>query len=485
MAWVFRTAAAGIVLAGMGAGCGGDDGGPGGGGGDAGMTPDASMPDAPVGGDTGGTGGSDTGAASDDGALDSAVMPGMAVAVTVDVTADATWEAQNTYRLTKHIFVRAPAVLTIQPGTVIKGDLGSSLVITQGAKIMADGSAAKPIIFTSGKDAGMRRAADWGGVVILGRAPINASSGSQEIEGFASGTPGIVYGGTDPNDNSGVFRYVRIEFAGFELSPMKELNGLTLGGVGSATTVDYVQSHRGADDGVEVFGGTVNLKHIVISQADDDGLDWDFGWVGKVQYLIIQQNNAVGDSGMECDNHPTNLDVTPRSMPTIYNASLVGSSSTVKPQRGAVLRNGTAGRLNNFIITHFPITAVDVRTPASVAQTATVPRNLTVEGSIFFKNAAADVNFAVEAAGTSADNDAGFDEAAFFTTGTPSNRVVDPMLTDAQKQDGPSFLPMAGSPALTGAVATPAGDAFFDTATFVGAMGTVDWTATWTAYPQN
>lgn len=412
------------------------------------------------------------------------------VDVSAEITANTSWTADKCYVLRTHVFVRSPAVLTIAAGTKIFGGLGTSLVVTQGAKLMAIGTATNPIVFSSSKAPGMRRGGDWGGVVLLGRAPINPQGGTQFIEGFPATETRTVYGGTDPADSSGELRYVRIEFAGFELAPTKELNGLSCGGVGSGTVIDFVQVHMGSDDGIEMFGGTGNLKHIVISSPDDDGLDWDFGWTGKVQWLIIQQSPSLGDSGYEADNHPTDFDRTPRSMPTISNVTMVSNRSTTKNQPGMVIRRGAAARLSNHIVAFFSGLAADVRDTQMLAAggRAQVIADTYIRSSIFFNNAPNMDNFPAEAqTGTPpADNDGNlFDEAGVFgVNATSMNRVTDPMLTDARNLTAPNFKPMAGSPALTGA-AVPS-DSFFDqTATYVGAIGATDWTTGWTAYPAN
>ena len=221
---------------------------------------------------------------------------GQVIRVNDNITTSTTWEAKNTYVLPrlKQVFVEPGATLTIEPGTRIEGEQGSVLVITRGAKIMAQGTKDKPILLTSSQPVGMKAAGWWGGLVVLGAAPINTNKLSQPtsdeatFEAFTSAIPEGKFGGTDPNDNSGVIKYVRIEFAGFNFVADREFNNFTLCGVGAATTIDYVQLHGGSDDGVEIFGGTVNLKHIISSQNQDDGFDTDNGWNGKLHFLVIQ-----------------------------------------------------------------------------------------------------------------------------------------------------------------------------------------------------
>lgn len=409
--------------------------------------------------------------------------------VTADVTASATWSATNVYRLMNLVYVRAASgttTLTIEPGTIVVGEFGSALAVTRTGRLVADGAAATPvapIIFTSSKPYGDRRRGDWGGVVLLGSAVINTTNGgggSNNIEGI-SATAETSYGGNDDAHDCGTLRYVRIEYAGYVFGTNNELNGLTLGGCGSGTTLDYIQVHKGLDDGIEFFGGTASMKHVVISWPDDDGLDWDFGWRGKVQFLVVQQEPSAGDKGFEADNNGTNQDFTPRSDPTIYNAIVVGSGKAagVAPaQVGLSLKVGTAGHLYNTIVTRFSDGSVDVDNASTTAQVTA--GNLTLENSIVYGNSGTAASW-----GPDPDNDGIADNTLFDVAGK-NNRTVDPLL-GSYLLDAPSYVPLAGSPALTGG-ATPPSDGFFDaTATFVGAFEdeASDWTAGWTAYPNN
>jgi hypothetical protein len=433
--------------------CGGDDGQQ--------PTIDAAPePDAPVGQPDGGA-------------------PVTNVDVNANIEANTTWTADHTYTLKQHIFVIG-GTLTIEPGVKVMGDEGSSLVITTGGRIVADGTAAAPILFTSSKPEGQRSAGDWGGLVLLGTAPINVAGGTNNIEGYPDTIPGIEYGGNDDTHDCGVVRYVRIEFVGYQLTADNEINGLTLGACGSDTVVDWVQVHQGLDDGVEVFGGTVDLKHVLISQVQDDGLDWDFGWVGRGQFIVIQQS-GLSNQGIEADNNGAAVDATPRSNPLIYNMTLVGSDAPPggagQTQKGMHIRRGTAGRLWNVIVAHFADFPIDIDGAATVAQT---PDDLFLKNSIFFDNG----NQTLWDDAT--DNDGGFIEGDFFRDAAHDNLEEDPLITSALSQTAPVFQPAAGSPALTAAnAATPPNDGFFDTdAVFVGAVGSTDWTTGWTAFPQ-
>jgi hypothetical protein len=424
----------------------------------------------------------DSGTVTPDSGVDGGTQPAdagvpAAIEVNAEITADTTWFTGQTVTLKQHIFVTG-GTLTVQPGVTVLGEAGSSLVIGQNAKLNAVGTAAQPIIFTSAQPAAQRAPGDWGGVVLLGKAPINVMGGTEKVEGFPAQETRTTYGGTDAAHDCGAIVYARIEWAGFELAPDNELNGLTLGGCGSATRVDYVQVYRGADDGVEIFGGTVNIKHIVITEADDDGLDWDFGWNGKAQFVLVTQNQAVGNGAIEADSNRNSPNAEPRSAPTIYNMSLVGSDAQPglagKKQFGMILRRGTAARIHNTIVTRFADVSVDVDGEPSAAQATA--GNLFIRNSIFWDNANLSDTWPSET-----DNDMGFDEQAHFRAANWSNRFVDPQLRSTAILT-PDLRPQAGSPALTGGAAPPS-DGFFDaTATFVGALGTEDWTAGWTTF---
>ncbi len=401
-----------------------------------------------------------------------------------ELAGDTTWVASKTYTLRGQVFVTA-GTLTIEPGTVIEGDAGSVLVITKNAKLSAVGTAAKPIVFTS--SAAAARSGDWGGVVLLGAAPINVTGGKNKIEGFPDSVGvKIEYGGSDAAHDCGKLVYARIEYAGFRFGTDNELNGLTLGGCGTATEIDYVQSHLGLDDGVEIFGGTVDVRHLVITQPDDDGLDWDLGWSGRAQFIIIQQKAGLGDKGFEADNNNSNNDALPRSSPEIWNVTMIGGDSPMaKKQGGLHLRRGTAARISNSIIAYFNQFPVDVDGASSVGQWNS--GGLSLAHTYLLKAAAGPLWMADfdKAGNPLAENDcvAGvcLDEQAALTAETTNQLDTDPMLGDAKNLTAPNWKPANGSPVLTGC-GTP-GAGLDPTATFCGAIGATDWTAGWTAYP--
>jgi hypothetical protein len=265
--------------------------------------------------------------------------------VTVEEGDSVTLDCTKDWILDKPTFVRAGATLTIQPGTTIKATRGlpevysttGMLIVQRGGKLIADGLRDKPIVFTSVKAPADRRPADWGGVVLLGKATVNQPGA--KLEGVPSNIPAedsVEYGGNDDADNSGVLRYVRIEYAGFTIAKDREINGLTFGGVGSGTVVDFVQVRLATDDCFEFFGGTVNAKHLICHYNQDDGFDWDFGYRGKLQYLILQQDPNFYDdqNGFEGDNASASpaWNLTPFSSPSIANVTLCGPGKpTVRP----------------------------------------------------------------------------------------------------------------------------------------------------------
>lgn len=411
------------------------------------------------------------------------------VDVTADITADARWTKNNLYVLKQLTYVTG-ATLTIEPGTTIAGDAASALVVSRGAKLVASGTATEPIVFTSSLPLGQRGSpqGDWGGLVFLGRATINTLGGENNAEGLAD-DPRNKYGGADDQYDCGTLRYVRVEFAGRPLSANNELNGITFNACGSGTTVEFVQVHRGVDDGIEIFGGTMNLRHVVITGSDDDGLDWDKGWRGKAQYVIAAQIPGRGNHGIEADNDASNADLLPRSAPTLSNVTLVGrnpdTAASEGPSRGVILRAGTAGRLLNLLVTNFTDKGFIVDGTPSKTQWS--QGALLVSHSIFTGNPGAgvvDYRSPPRADGGVTDN--GFDEATELAAPSLANRFdLDVKLVAPTSVTAPSFKPLAESPALMGGAPPPA-DGFFDpTATFVGAIGTVDWTEGWTAYPEN
>ncbi|MFN9113642.1 MAG: T9SS C-terminal target domain-containing protein, partial [Bacteroidota bacterium] len=240
------------------------------------------------------------------------------------------------YTLKGYVYVNNRAFIRFAPGSVIIGDTiqKGALIIEQNAKIFAEGTATEPIVFTSGKAPGQRKPGDWGGIAIAGNAPTNRTT-TPILEGGIN----AVYGGPLANDNSGILKYVRIEFAGIAADPNSEINGLTLGGVGRGTIIENVQVSYGNDDAFEFFGGTVNCKNLIAFATADDDFDFDFGYVGSIQFGVSLRDPLFVDggdagNGIECDNDGAGSTATPRTRPVLSNFTFCGP-------------NGATGTLNN------------------------------------------------------------------------------------------------------------------------------------------
>jgi hypothetical protein len=302
---------------------------------------------------------------------------GTEVMVMADITAATTWSCDNIYVLGAPVYVSA--VLTIEPGTIVRGAGGANaLIITTAGRLEAAGTAEQPIVFTSDKSTG-RMPGDWGGVVLLGTAPINVAGGTNEVEGLMPGEARGTYGGTNAAHDCGTLSYARIEYAGFVFGEDNELNGLTVAGCGTGTTLDHIQVHLGLDDGIEFFGGTASIDHAIVTRAGDDGIDWDQGWAGNGQFLVVQQDN-VGDQAFECDNLDAMNDATPRSSPTIWNVTVVGTNGA--EQRAMRLRRGTAGDIGNGIFLDYGMqSCIFVEGGATIAQAEA--GELSIRNSIF------------------------------------------------------------------------------------------------------
>ena len=265
------------------------------------------------------------------------------VNVDADINEDTTWSCDTVYVLAQdtHVFVNG-AVLTIEPGTTVLGNSGSALVIEKDSRLDAEGTADAPIVLTSFQDSPTR--GDWGGLVLLGEAPANIGTG--QAEGFATAP---TYGGSNSSHDCGSLAYLRVEYAGFAISDGNELNGITFYACGTDTTAHHVQSHMGSDDGIECFGGSFDMDHIVITGADDDALDLDQGYQGTIQYLFIHQDAATGNHGFEWSNQGTDFTATPLTSPTVCNATVVGSSG--ESSKGFIFKEGNEAAIYSTIFT--------------------------------------------------------------------------------------------------------------------------------------
>lgn len=420
--------------------------------------------------------------------------------VTVDValSASTTWTADKFYLLKGNIYVQSGVELTIQPGTIILGDkvTKGSLIVSRGAKIHAVGTAAAPIIFTSNAPKNFRNYGDWGGVVLLGKAPNNQSA-SQTIEGIsaATGDNGL-YGGTTEDDNSGEFQYCRIEFAGIALSTDNELNGLTFGSVGSATKVDHVQVSYSGDDSYEWFGGSVKVDHLVAYRGWDDEFDTDFGFHGQGQFLVSFRDPNIADksgsNGFESDNNAQGDDKLPLTSAQFSNVTFFGpysygalsggaiasSAISANYKRGAHIRRNSALQVYNTLFIGANVDGVFFENTNAAAIfkgnyigriTGAAKPTPTPKGT----NPYDDSNFAtdnlIESPLNKVDLSASF---AAFTAAAPVASLTTP-----------NPLLASGSQFLTGAVNVPSN---LTQVTYKGAFdATTNWATGWTNYDPN
>jgi hypothetical protein len=315
------------------------------------------------------------------------------------ISANRTLKTGFTYKLRGLVYVTNGAILTIEPGTKIVGETGRTggLIITRSCKIIADGTADKPIVFTS--EASTPQRGDWAGLVILGNAPTNASfngiAGIGEIEGGINNSDGLGLYGTpatqaqNPADNSGILRYVRIDYAGYAFLPDKEINGLTFGGVGNQTIVDHIQVSYANDDSFEWFGGTVNCKHLISFRTLDDDFDTDNGYNGKVQFGIALRDSTVADisksESFESDNDAAGSSLLPQTSAVFSNMTVLGPKATLANTgsglflAGAQIRRNSSMSLFNSIIMGYP-------TGLYIDATKGIPTDNNIPGSLFVQN---------------------------------------------------------------------------------------------------
>ncbi len=433
------------------------------------------------------------------------------------ITSDRTLHAANVYTLRDLVYVTNGATLTIEPGTKIVGEKNTrgALIITRGSKIMAEGTANAPIVFTS--DQGAPQRGDWAGVVILGRARTNSSyngtPGLGQAEGGIDNGDGLgLYGGTDDNDNSGVLKYVRIEYAGYAFLPDKELNGLSLYAIGQATTLQYIQVSFANDDSFEWFGGNVNADHLIAYKGLDDDQDNDNGFRGHVQFVIVQRDSAVADvsgsSGWESDNDASGsaviipsgqTAVQPQTSGIWSNVTLIGPRATSASVGNSLYKNAAQIRRNssisifNSVMVGFPVglyidastgTPTDINITGMPA-TPNQGMNLNFENNII-AGCATPLKYA--ASTTAPTGWTITDLANWVNTPSFNNAIManasDVMLTDAFNANGnPDFTPQSGSPLLTGASFANTRLTGFTPVGYRGAVGPGDtWWRNWTKF---
>lgn len=370
------------------------------------------------------------------------VYPSPTDSIVGDISASTTLVASKVYKLKGFVYVKSGVTLTIEAGTIIRGDKASkgTLIVEKGAKINAVGTASKPIVFTSNIAEGSRDYGDWGGVVICGNAKINVPGGSATIEGGPTST----YGGSNDADNSGSLKYVRIEFPGIPLEPNKEINGLTLGGVGNGTVLDYIQVSYSGDDSYEWFGGTVNAKHLIAFRGWDDDFDTDFGFRGKIQFGVSLRDPNIADvsgsNGFESDNDASGSANWPKTAATFCNMTVLGPKVTAATSINSNYKRSVHIRRNSSLSIYNSVFAG-------------WPTGLFLDGTATQANANADsLHFAYNIlSGMSSYFTSDFERNYFKSTNpkrkndTLSNNT-DLLLFDPFNLSSPDFLPETSSP---------------------------------------
>ena len=428
------------------------------------------------------------------------------------ISTNTTWTRNNIYLLNGFVYVDNGATLTIEAGTIIKGDLANkgALIIKPGAKLNAVGTATQPIVFTSNQPAGSRAPGDWGGVILVGNAPTNRTAATN-VEGGVAAT----YGGpsaNQPNDNSGILQYVRIEFGGVAFQTNSEINGLTMCGVGAGTTIDHIQVSGGGDDSFEWFGGTVNAKYLVSLGATDDDFDTDFGYSGRVQFGFSLRDPNRADTGpsgesngFESDNDGTGTAATPLTSAVFSNMTILlpttpTPATPFSTGSSALIRRNSAQSIFNTVMAGRPYGL----TLNSASTNLTT--NNAQSGLISFQNnvLATLGTYSRRAARVTSNSGAtaGFNVNTFASASSDTTRTfaalglnADNLAFDgncgANKQCVPALGLPAGSVLNTGAAFTDAKltgagnggpNSTFDVVTYRGAFGATNWASGWTNF---
>lgn len=427
--------------------------------------------------------------------------------LTGDITSNRTLTNDTLWQISGLTTVKNGAVLTVQPGTFVVGLPGSQpasvLLVSREGRLEAAGTEARPIIFTSSRPFGQRQRGDWGGILMLGKAPVNTGAnisggatcgtsttcnnpaGSFYIEGLTTNPDGL-YGGTDPAHSCGTMTYVRIEYSGVTLSPNNETNSFTWGGCGTGTTAHHLQAIFGGDDSFEWFGGTMNTKYVIGGMSADDYADFQLGTTGKLQFgMFYQSPDARGNRGIEGDNSEYNAAAEPFSNPTFYNLTFFGSGQVAfdepNASPGIFLRRGARGTFNNIVVSNFADPCMTLNDAATQAQADL--GNIKMDGILCWKNNRSTAN--------SPNTLAGEVSQAYsldYANGNKGNGagknfvVADPLIQRPFEYSDPDWFSLFGSPVFrTGWVNAP-DDGFFDQVRFIGAFGDVDWTQGWTSY---
>jgi len=399
-------------------------------------------------------------------------------------TGTTTWKSGKIYFLEGFVFVNAGQTLTIEPGCVIKGKSGqgenaSALIIAKNGKIMAEGTADNPIIFTTEADDlnGSVSITDrglWGGLIILGNAKLNSSPGESQIEGIPTSEPRGRYGGDNDADNSGILKYVSIRHGGTDIGAGNEINGLTLGGVGSGTVIDYVEVIANKDDGVELFGGKPQLKHILIAYVGDDSFDYDEGFRGKGQFWCAIQDTNEGDRLGEHDGGTDPETGTPFAIPTIYNATYIGRGADAA-KRVITFRDNAGGHYLNSIFTD-QAQGVDIENLEEAQDTYKQFQdgNLTLQNNVFWNVAD------------------GTGSGIFKISGSGANEVDSLAAIEAFAAYFDDAMNVVANPGISKDNLVPSNaqtdnladynDSWFDAVNYKGAFGSDNWAAGWTRF---
>jgi hypothetical protein len=414
--------------------------------------------------------------------------------VTGNIESDRTLVNSKAYNLSGIVFVRNNATLTIEPGTFIFGQPGSeppsALIVTRNGKINAAGTRSRPIVMTSSLPFGDRNRGDWGGLVLLGKAPINVganTSGKNNQAGqfYTEGLPASedsLFGGTDPNHSCGVLSYVRVEYAGSILSPNNELNSFTFSGCGKGTVAHHLQAIYGLDDSFEWFGGTMDAKYLVGGLGADDYVDFQLGFTGRIQFGVFYQSpDHRGNRGIEGDNSEYDQAALPLSSPTMFNLTFVGSGQPGYDEPnapGIYLRRGAGGSYNNIVVSNFYSSGVFVDGTATQAQIDN--GNLKMNGILLWNNG--------QGANAPETLDGQVDASTLTfaqgARGSGKNFVVtDPLFTRPFVWSDPDWRGMFLTPLLRAGWVAPPDDGFFDqSAKFIGGIGNDNWMEEWTSF---
>jgi hypothetical protein len=395
-----------------------------------------------------------------------------------------TWTRDKDYLIEGFVYVSDGQVLTIESGTVIRaksgqGSASSALIVARGGMIIAEGTSSDPIIFTvEGDDlkgsVPVEAKGLWGGVIILGSASLNLSGGESHIEGIPLSEPRGIYGGTNDDDNSGIFRYISIRHGGTNIGEGNEINGLTLGGVGRETTIDHVEVISNADDGIEFFGGTVNCTFIAIAFCGDDAFDYDLGYRGKGQFWFAVQQVATGDKLIECNGGTDPVVGTPYSLPLIYNVTMIGAGEQFEKKAIAFSLNGGGVFANSILINQGKGVFIEYVENSDDSYKQFERGNLELKNNIFFNvenNVPDDIFNILAAEGVDISEESEQIKAYFFSAG---NEVSDP---------GIMVSGDAVNPIPTGNVydnLAEYNDPWFEAVGFKGAFYTYNWLSGWT-----